>query len=63
MRRWDGKSTLTLEAQVLEFQGKTITNGDSSRKTTAPVSSGQFPRQSGRADLTSDPREVNSNTF
>ncbi|KAK4817063.1 hypothetical protein QYF61_027092 [Mycteria americana] len=52
MRKWDGKPTSTLEARVRELQGKTITKGGSSRKTAAPVSSGQFPRQSKRADLT-----------
>lgn len=31
-------------------QGKTITNWGSSRKTAAPVSSGQFLTQRGRAD-------------
>ncbi|XP_074696051.1 E3 ubiquitin-protein ligase AMFR isoform X2 [Strix aluco] len=51
MRKWDGKSTLTLEARVRELQGKTITKGGSSRKIAAPASSGQFPRQSRRADL------------
>ena len=63
MRKWDGKSTLTLEARVCELQGKTITKGGSSRKIAAPVSSGKFPRQSGRADLTPDPMERNSNPF
>uniref|UniRef100_A0A8C0FKI1 E3 ubiquitin-protein ligase AMFR n=1 Tax=Bubo bubo TaxID=30461 RepID=A0A8C0FKI1_BUBBB len=51
MRKWDGKSTLTLEARVRELQGRTITKGGSSRKIAAPASSGQFPRQSRRADL------------
>ncbi|KAK4807223.1 LOW QUALITY PROTEIN: hypothetical protein QYF61_024343 [Mycteria americana] len=54
MRKWDGKPTSTLEARVRELQGKTITKGGSSRKIAAPVSSGQFPRQSQRADLTLD---------
>ena len=53
MRKWDGKSTSTLEAQVRELQGKTITKGGSSRKIAAPVSSEQFPRQSRRADFAS----------
>ncbi|KAK4822055.1 hypothetical protein QYF61_008864 [Mycteria americana] len=43
MRKWDGKSTSTLEARVCELQGKTITKGSSSRKIAAPVSSEQFP--------------------
>jgi len=42
MRKWDGKPTSTLEAQVCELQGKTITTGDSFRKNAAPVSSGQL---------------------
>ncbi|KAK4810705.1 hypothetical protein QYF61_007679 [Mycteria americana] len=54
MRKWDGKPTLILEAQVRELQGKTITKGSYSRKTAALVSSGHFPRQSKRADLTPD---------
>ncbi|GAB0183396.1 hypothetical protein GRJ2_000804900 [Grus japonensis] len=47
MRKWDGKHTSTLQADVHELQGKTITKGDSSRKNAAPVSSGQFPRVEG----------------
>ena len=60
MRKRDGKSTSTLQAEVHELQGKTTMKGDSSRKTAAPVSSGQFPRQSRRADLISDPLEGTS---
>jgi len=33
MRKWDGKSTSSLEARVRELRGKTITKGDSVRKT------------------------------
>ncbi|KAK4811037.1 hypothetical protein QYF61_015741 [Mycteria americana] len=54
MRKWDGKPTSTLEARVRELQGKTIAKGGSSRKIAAPVSSGQFPRQSKRVDFTPD---------
>ncbi|KAK4811303.1 hypothetical protein QYF61_023355 [Mycteria americana] len=54
MRKWDGKPTSTLEARVRELQGKTVTKGGSSRKIAALVSSGQFPRQSKRADFTPD---------
>lgn len=54
MKKWDGKSTSTLEAWACELQGKTITNVDSSGKIAAPVSSRQFPRHSGMANLTSD---------
>ncbi|KAK4810737.1 hypothetical protein QYF61_007711 [Mycteria americana] len=57
MRKWDGKPTSTLEARVHELQGKTIAKGGSSRKIAALVSSGQFPRQSKRADLTPDLNE------
>lgn len=46
MRKWNGKPTSALEAQVLELQEKTITNKGSSRKIAAPISSGLFPRQS-----------------
>ena len=57
MRKWDGKPTSTLH----ELQAKITTEGDSSRKNATPVSSGQFPRQSRRADLISDPLEGTSN--
>ncbi|KAK4816511.1 hypothetical protein QYF61_017611 [Mycteria americana] len=60
MKKWDGKSTSTLEARVRELQGKTITQGGSSRKIAVPVSSGQFPRQSRRAGLTPDLNEGTS---
>jgi len=42
---------------MCKLQGKAITKEGFSRKTAAPVSSGQFPRQSRRADLPSDPME------
>ncbi|KAM6101009.1 uncharacterized protein LJ206_009010 [Theristicus caerulescens] len=54
MRKWDGKSTSTLEARVRELQGKTTTKAGSPRKIAAPVSSEQFPRQSRRDDFVSD---------
>ncbi|GAB0209789.1 hypothetical protein GRJ2_003444600 [Grus japonensis] len=63
MRKWDGKNASTLEAQVRELQGKTITKGDSSRKNTAPVSSEQSPRASGRPHRTYDPLEGTSKSF
>ncbi|KAK4814464.1 hypothetical protein QYF61_018982 [Mycteria americana] len=63
MRRWDGKPTSTLEARVCELQGKTITKGGSSRKIAALVSSGQFPRQSKRADLTPDFNEGTPDSY
>lgn len=46
MRKWDGKSALTLEAQVCELQGKTIPKGVSSEKIASPVSGRQSPRHS-----------------
>ncbi|KAK4829835.1 hypothetical protein QYF61_006845 [Mycteria americana] len=63
MRKWDGKPTSTLEARVHELQGQTITQGGSSRKTVAPVSTEQFHRQSRRADLTSDLNEGNLDSY
>ncbi|KAF1662984.1 RNA polymerase II subunit A C-terminal domain phosphatase, partial [Aptenodytes patagonicus] len=63
MRKWDGKPTSALEARVHELQGKTITERGSSRKIAAPVSSGQFPRQSRRADLTPDLNEETSDSY
>ena len=47
MRRWDGKYTLTLEAQVRELQAKPITHVSSYRKVAAAVPSEQFPRVEG----------------
>ena len=43
MNKWDGKPTSTLEAQVHELQGRTITQGGLSRKAAAPVTSKQSP--------------------
>lgn len=63
MRKCDGKPTSTLEAEIYELQGKTIRNKGSSRKIPTPVSSGQFPRQSGRHDFASNSMERNSNLF
>ncbi len=63
MRKWDGKPTSALEARVRELRGKTIAKGGSPRKIAAPVSSGQFPRQRRRADLTSDPMEGTSDSY
>ncbi|GAB0179161.1 hypothetical protein GRJ2_000381400 [Grus japonensis] len=63
MKKWDGKPTSTLEAGLCELQGKPITIEDSSRKNTAPVSSKQFPRLSGRPDRTYDPLEGTSKSF
>ncbi|KAM6364484.1 uncharacterized protein J5M81_015745 [Pluvialis apricaria] len=63
MRRWDGQPTSSLRARVCELQGRTITKGDPSRKSAAPVSSRQIPRQSRRPDLTSDPLEGTSKSF
>ena len=55
MRRWDGKPTSTLEAQVRELQGRTVTQGGSSRKAAAPVSSEKVCRQRSRsADFISE---------
>ena len=49
MMRWDGKPTSTLQAQVREPQGRTVTQGGSSRKAAAPISSEQVPRQRSRS--------------
>ena len=45
------------------MQGKTFTKGDSSSQNAAPVSSGQFSRQSRKLYLTSDPLEGTSKSF
>lgn len=60
VQKWDGKSTLTLEAWVRGLQRKAIINGVSSRQIATPVFSGQFPSKSGRVGFTSDPMEINS---
>lgn len=46
-----------------ELQGEAITNGGSSRKIAAPVSSGQKPRQCRTADLIPNSIGKNSNLF
>ncbi|GAB0208487.1 hypothetical protein GRJ2_003314400 [Grus japonensis] len=63
MRKWDGKPTSMLQARVHELQSKTATKGNSSRKNVAPVSSGQFPRPSGRPTHMYDPLEGTSKSF
>jgi len=63
MRKWDGKPTSSLEAQVRELRGKTITKGDSVRKNTTPVSSSQLSRPGKQFDLNSDPLEGTSKSF
>ncbi|GAB0202691.1 hypothetical protein GRJ2_002734700 [Grus japonensis] len=63
MRKWDGEPTSTLQTQVHELQGKTVTKGDSSRKNAAPLSTGQPPRPSERPDRTYDPLEGTSKSF
>lgn len=59
--RW--KIHLHLEAWACELQGETITNVNSSGKIAAPVSSRQFPRQSGMANLSPDSAIKDSNPF
>jgi len=63
MRKWDGKPTSSLEAQVRELPGKTITKGDSVRKNAARVSSSQLSRPGRQFDLDSDPLEGTSKSF
>ncbi|PKU43546.1 hypothetical protein llap_6150 [Limosa lapponica baueri] len=63
MRKWDGQPTSILQAWVQELQGRPTTKRDLSRKSATPVSSGQFPRQSRRPDLTSNPLEGTSKSF
>jgi len=63
MRKWDGKPTSSLEAQVRELRGKTITKGDSVRKNAAPVSSSQLSRPGRQFDPDSDPLEGTSKSF
>lgn len=44
MRKWNEKSTLNIEIQVQELQGRRIKKRDSFRKMPTPVSSEQSPR-------------------
>ena len=46
MRKWDGKSTSSLEARIHEVQGKTFIKSGSSEKIAVPISSGQSSKQS-----------------
>ena len=57
MKKWDGKPTSTLVEWVRELQGKTIAQGSFSRRTAAPVSSKQFPRQ--RSRIANFPSDLN----
>lgn len=52
-RIWESgmNPSLTLEAQICDLQGKTITNGGFSRKIALLVSSGQLSRQNRRLIL------------
>lgn len=63
MKKWDGKPSSILEAQVCELQGKTVSNVEPSREFAAPVSSGQFLKWRGKVDFTPNPTERNSNQF
>lgn len=62
-RKLDCKSTLNLEARIHELQGKTAAKRDSFGKITSPVSIEKIPRQSRRADLTSDPSDGTSGLY
>jgi len=57
------KPTSSLEAQVRELLGKTITKGHSVRKNAAPVSSSQLSRPGREFGLDSDPLEGSSKSF
>jgi len=63
MRKWDGKPTSSLETQVRELKGKTVTKGDSSRKNATAVSSSQLSRQGRQLHHDSDPLEGTSKSF
>lgn len=53
MRKWDGKPTSTLQAWILELQGKTITRVGLPSNMEASVSSRQFSRQRRQCNLIS----------
>ena len=63
MWKRDGKPTSSLEARVHDLQGKTITKGDSVRKSVTPVSRSQLSRPGRQFDLESDPLEGTSKSF
>jgi len=54
MRKWDGKSTATLEARVRELQKKTIRKKGFSEKFAAPTSSRQSFKHRNEEDSDQD---------
>lgn len=54
MRKWDGKSTATLEARVRELQKKTIGKKGLSEKFSAPTSSRQSFKHRNEEDSDQD---------
>lgn len=57
LRRWDGKPTSDLAAQVCELRGGRTTTGNLSGINATVVAQGQAPRWNGRDDDMSDPLE------
>jgi len=57
------KTHLNPRSTSVRVQGKTLTKGDSSRQSVAPVSSRQFSKQGRQFDLASDPLEGTSKSF
>jgi len=60
MRKWDGVPTSTLAARVRELKGNTAARRGVPKRNAAPVSMGQYPRGSRRADVILDPDEETS---
>ena len=60
MRKWDGVPTSTLAARVCELKGNTAARRGAPKRSAAPVSMGQYPRGSRRADVILDPDEETS---
>lgn len=62
MRRWDGKPTSDLVAQVCELRGGRTTTGNLLGVYATVVSLGQAPRQN-RKHVMSDPLEGTSSSY
>lgn len=63
MRRWDGKSTSVLAAQVCKLKEETINRGSSTRMNLAPISCDRATRYNRREDDVSDPLEGTSRMY
>lgn len=63
MRRWDGKPTSVLAAEVHKLKEETINRGSSARMNVAPISCDRATRYNRREDDMSDPLEETSRMY